>query len=151
MSLNRIAEKSDLMNIDIMYNGKRVRFNLFEELQVKETNINTELKKHASSYSFLTQLLVHLEKQTSILESESKAAWSKVFVQLKKVKGDNGRPLNDDVAKARADKHPIYMKALKKSIEIKFQKNLIARAVQSFETRKDLIQSLSANLRQENK
>jgi hypothetical protein len=149
--LNKIASKSDLMNIDISFNGQRYRFNLFEELQVSEASINKEIKSQASSYAFLTQLLVHLEKLSKELEMEQKAAWAKSYSVHKGTKGDSGRPLTDDLAKALADKSSSYLKAHRAWLNALFQKGVIQKAVISFEQRKDLIQSLSANLRNENK
>lgn len=139
------------MNVDIRYNGQRYRFNLFEELQVSEDSINKELKTQSSSYAFLTQLLVHLEKLSKELEMEQKAAWAKSYSIFKEEKGNNGRPLTDDLAKAKADKSKTYITAHKAWLNALFQKGIIQKAVVSFEQRKDLIQSLSANLRNENK
>lgn len=149
--LNKIARKSDLMNVSIKYQGKTYKFNLFEELQVNEVSINKELKTHASSYAFLTQLLVHLEKLSKELEVDQKATWSKVYSKNKQKTGSNGRPLTEDQAKANADRSLTYILAHKQWLNALFQKGVIQKAVIAFEQRKDLIQSLSANLRNENK
>lgn len=147
-SLHKISQGSDLMNIDITYKGKRYRFNLHEELQIKETRLNDKLKEHASSYAFLTQFLTHLETYVEELERKYKKTYDKLYIKAKN-KTTGGRPMSDDLCKATAGSSSIYQGALKKYIKAKQDKNIIVRAVRAYETRKDLMQTLSANFRQE--
>ena len=147
-TLRIIASKSDLMVIDITFNGKRYKFNMYDELQVKEGRLNSDIKTHASSYAFLTQLLVHLETQVEELEEEKKYALDTAYVKYKKQTNGN-RPITDDLAKALSNKSKLHQKALGKLITARHNKNLILRAVRSYEAKKDLLQSLSANIRNE--
>lgn len=147
--LNKMASISELMNIDITYGNVRHRFNLFEELEISESSLNKELKKHASSYAFLTMLRTHLLKEVKRLEALKKSTYSKIYSQQKKKTGAGGRPLNDDLAKANAESHSKYKSVIKRLIEAEHNYSIIHNAVTAFETRKDLIQSLSANMRKE--
>lgn len=137
------------MNIDIHYNGKRYKFNMYDELQIKETHLNSDLKSHAGSYSFLTQLLVHLETLVDELEEKKKRTLDKAYIKYKGMPGVGNRPMSDDLAKAKANVNKDHQAAIKELIQVKHSKNTILRAVRSYEAKKDLIQSLSANLRKE--
>jgi hypothetical protein len=148
--LNKIAEKSQLMNIDITYNGKRYRFNLYEELQVKETNINRELKSHASSYSFLTQLRSYLIEEYDLLEAAKTRTYNQLYKRYKGEKSDiTNRVNSDDLAKAKAEAHKDYKLAIHRWLKAKLHKNIIDNACKAFESRAFLIQTLSANIRKE--
>lgn len=143
------ASKSDLMNIDITYAGKRYRFNLFEELQISEAQINKELKDQTSSYSFLTMLNEHLLKSKKELELEKKATYARMYVNFKENFILNGRAASDDACKAKVECSTKFKSVCTELIQTEFNLGIISRAVEAFEQRKDLLQSLSANMRKE--
>ncbi len=148
--LSKYAEKSDLMNIDITYAGKRYRFNLYNELQVKERNLNSVLKSHASSYSFLTQLNNELIFQYELLEKNVERTYSKLYAIYKEKKSPTtGRPYSDDMCKAKVLSSKMYKKAVYEMLVMKKNKGTLDRCVKAFETRAFLIQTLSANVRKE--
>lgn len=148
--LNKIAEKSELMNIDITYNGKRYRFNLYEELQVKENKINTELRSHASSYSFLTQLRSYLIDEYDKLEAAKTRTYNQLYKRYKNEKSSlTNRPNSDDLAKSLAESSKIYKEAIHNMLRAKLSKNILDNACKAFESRAFLIQTLSANIRKE--
>lgn len=146
--LHKIAETSDLMVIDITYQGKRYKINLFDELQIKEGRLNDRLKEHASSYAFLTQLLTYLETQVEELERVAKKTYDKLYIKYKKTT-TTGRPMSDDLCKASAGANKDYQSSIKALIKARHDKNLLSRAVRAYESRKDLMQTLSANFRNE--
>lgn len=149
-SLNKIASTSPLMEVDVKYEGKRYKFNLFDETQVKEVTLNTELKKHASSYYFLLQLRNKLERQKDLLEAEEERTLNRLFVQYKNRQNDaTGRPNSDDMAKALALSSKLYKEAKHAAIIAKHDYNSLRDAVRAYENRKEIMQSLSANLRKE--
>lgn len=148
--LSKYAESSDLMNIDITYAGKRYRFNLFTELQIKERNINSALKSHASSYSFLTQLNNELIYEYERLEEVKTKTYNQMYKRFKEEKSPTtGRVYSDDMAKAMALSSKTYQKAVHQMLLMKKHKGTLDRCVKAFETRAFLIQTLSANVRKE--
>lgn len=149
--LQKYASTSDLMNISIKYGGKTYKFNLFEELQVSEAQVNRELKTQASSYSFLTTLHKSLVKQYEQAEARKKKVYAQLYVKLKTQSNTGGRPPSDDLVKQQVESNKLYQKVVNNTIQYKYQMGILESAVRSFEQRKDILQSLSANLRNENK
>lgn len=148
--LNQYAEKSSLMKYDITYGGKRYRFNLFEELQVRDKSINSELKSSPSSYSFLTQLRSHIIYELDLLEAAKVRTLNRLYKRYKGEKSKStGRPNSDDLAWALAEASKEYKEAVHKYLKMKFDKSQLDNAVKGFETRAFLIQTLSANIRKE--
>ena len=148
MGLYKIAENSDIMDIDITYRNKRYKFNLAEELKIKEGKMGDKLKQHATSYSFLTQLLTHLETQVEDLERQVKKIYDLQYIKAKKAPAV-GRVMSDDLCKATAGASVKYQDKIKALIKAKHAKGVIGKAVRAYEARKDLMQTLSANARNE--
>jgi len=148
--LNKYAEKSSLMQYDITYGGKRYRFNLYEELQVKDKSINSQLKSSPSSYSFLTQLRSHIIYELDLLEAAKVRTYNRLYKGYKGKKSKaTGRLNSDDLAKALAESSKEYKHAVHAYLKMKFDKNQLDNACKAFESRAFLIQTLSANLRKE--
>lgn len=149
-TLAKYSAESPLMLIDITYAGKRYRFNLYTELQVKELNLNKVIKSHASSYSFLTQLNNELIYQYELLEKNVERTYSKMYAEYKEKKSPTtGRPYSDDMCKAKVLASKAYKKVIVEMLTIKKHKGTLDRCVKAFETRAFLIQTLSANVRKE--
>lgn len=143
--LSKYAKESDIMNIDIKYGSERFKFNLNDELVIKETNRDNEIKNHPRSYAFLSMLNVKLKTVVKDLHTELKATYSS---RLKAIKdsGKYGSVKEAEFAVLRDKKY----KALQSKISyVEEKKEEIEVAVRSFEQRKDLLQTLSANTRRE--
>lgn len=149
-SLDKLASLSPLMEIDITYNGKRYRFNLYQETQINAETLNREVKKHPSSYSFLLQLRNNLEKRSLILEKDKDRLYNRLYIKYKKMNNPlTGRPLSDDAAKAKALASKEYDEAVTKWIESVHNFKTLRDAIKAYEVRKDLMQTLGANMRNE--
>lgn len=143
-----IIEKSQLMNIDIVYQNEKIRFNLFEELSISESKINREIKEQPSYEGFLGVLLAHLEKKLADEKQTLKGIHGKYFELYKDSKDPNtGRPLSNDRVEGKINNKKKYITQLNRVNKVKFEIGLIESCVNSFSSRKDLIQSLSANVR----
>jgi hypothetical protein len=149
--LQKYAKLSDLMKISIKYGGKPYEFNLFEELQISQERLNKELTEQASSYSFLTMLHKSLIKQYEASEARKKRKYAELYVRYKKSIPGSGRPPSDDLAKQMVEANKMYIRVVKATIEFKYQMGIIESAIRSYEQRKDMLQSLSANLRNEHR
>lgn len=140
---------SKLMEISITHKGEKFSFNLFEELKIRnEILMNGDLKTQSSYYGFL--MLLHKKLLTTFeeLKAERKRIYGVLFF---KAKGRvlNNRPLSDDLSKAWVEKNPKYLKATLNCIKAKDQADTILSCVRAFEQRKDLLQTLSSNVRKE--
>lgn len=150
-SLMNIIKKTELMNIQIVHNREKIRFNLFEELSINEGKINQEIKDQPSYQGFLGVLLSHLERRFADEKQTLKSYYGKYFDMYKKKKDDStGRPLSNDRVDALIQNKKKYQKQREKVDKLKFEIGLVETCVNSFNSRKDLIQSLSANVRKSN-
>jgi len=150
-NLLNIISKSELMNISITYQNEKINFNLFEELSISEGKINQEIKDQPSYQGFLGVLLTHLDKKHSDEKQSLKNIHGKYFEMYKNKKDEaTGRPLSNDRVDAKILEKDKYIKQLARVNKAKFEIGLIETCVNSFNSRKDLIQSLSANVRKTN-
>lgn len=136
------------LNITIEYGKEVISFNLMDELKVDPDVINNELKTQASKYGFCLLLHKKLLTQYEYLCKRRQKMWAKLFFKAKEQK-INGRPYSDDLAKAWVETQSEYVALTKKCINAKDDADTILSCVKSFEQRKDLIQSLSSNIRNE--
>ena len=138
------------MKISISHGTEEFKFNLFEELQINESIISKEIKDQPNSYAFLAML----QTQLVYLKDRAKVSEEKIYNRLydlfkTKINSNTNRPNSDDVAKAKAMKHPKYVKARNKTLSLSKQLGTISNCVKAFEQRSSLIQTLSANKRKE--
>lgn len=139
------------MNVSISYQGDVIKFNLFEELMISESKINQEIKDQPSYQGFLGNLLAHLEKKMLDEKHTLKNYHSKYYEMYKKTNDKStGRPLSNDRVESKIILKPKYDKQMQKVNRLKFEIQIIENCVKSFDARKDLIQSLSANVRRTN-
>lgn len=137
------------LSINITYGKEKISFNLLNELRVSEESINTELKLQPSKYGFCLLLHKKLLTQYELLCKQRKKLWGKLFYEAKETKGANGRLMSDDLAKAYVEKHKRYIEVTEACIKAKDDADTIYACIKSFEQRKDVIQTLSSNLRNE--
>jgi len=144
MKLVKFAETSDMMNIEVVYGTQTFKFNLDEELRIDESAINKHIKGHVRSYAFLSMLYVKLKIKQRDQGRVIKRIYNNLIAEYK--------PKYKTITEAEA----VMRKESKKLREaedllgkIEEQHDLIGVAVRSFEARKDLLQSLSANTRKE--
>jgi hypothetical protein len=141
-------KKSPIFNINIVYNGERVSFNLAKELRINADSIDYELSTQPGYYGFC--LLLH-KKLLTIFEQcklERKRVYGRLLVQSKDRKL-NGRPYTDDLSKSWVESHKNYIAVSEKCIQAKDHADTIYSCIKSFEQRKDLLQSIASNRRAE--
>jgi len=141
--------KSDFTIINIRYGNERVSFNLMQEVRITPDIINDELKGQASKYGFCLMLHKKLLTEFERLKLRKNKIYGILFFKAKEQKGQMGRYFSDDLAKAWVEKHPKYQKACLACIKSKDDADAIYSCIKAFEQRKDLIQSLSSNIRNE--
>lgn len=139
---------SRLNRITIKWEGETIKFNLFDELKISEAALMKEIKVQPSYYSFLLMLHKKLLTKFEDLKVQRETRYYTAFLQAKEEK-NAGRPLNDDVCKARAKTDKEYQILTKACIKVKDDADAIYSCVKGFEQRKDLLQTLSSNIRKE--
>lgn len=148
--LAKYAETSSVMKVSIKVDSEVVKFNLADELRLDDENITDEAIQHTSLYSFLTMVLTRLESRVRTLENKRKHLYGKLYIKYKTTKAATGsRAPGDDLVKSYIEVNDEYQLLVKKLAKTEDDKNLILRCVRAFETRKDLMQTISANLRKE--
>ena len=146
----KYAQSSTLMDIDIQNSGERIRFNLFREIQISTSIISKEIKDQPSYYGFLTMLHKNLLKLLGEAKIKEKKAFASAYLKNKAgINKETNRPNSDDVAKQKAELDISYLKAQQNLLNIQYDTNRVEACVRSFEQRKDMLQTLSANRRKE--
>lgn len=141
--LNKYASKAKLMHIRIKYNDEVFKFNLFEELQIVETKKNDQIKEHAQSAAFLLMLLKKFEILVKDLDKERKKVKATRLIKLRETSE------SVKVAEIRIDSDKKYITAVDALLEVEEVKGVLEACVTSFNDRKELLQTLSANVRKE--
>ena len=148
--IQKYAEASKLLDIRIQYGEEFFKFNLFEELLITEARMDSELKTQASSFAFIAMLHKKLIRVVDDKKMEMDKTYYTKYLEGKELTQESsGRPFTDDQAKAYASSHKEYIKAIQAYNDAKEKAGVISVCVDSFEQRKDLLQTLSANLRKD--
>jgi len=146
--IRKYAESSSLMNISISYGDEEFSFNLFNELVVNENIINKEIKEQPSSHAFLAMLLTKLTRIEADSKKEMENAFSKMYIFYKNELDTNtNRPISNDLAKEKTINSKKYQVAVSRYNTAKENRGIIETCVKAFEERGSLIQTLSANIR----
>ena len=149
--IKSLAKRSSLMDVSIQYGKDKIKFNLFEELQVDEARINDELKNQPSYYGFLSILAVKLKRSMDDKKSQLLKVEKELFIEYKEdVDKATGRPYSNDMAEALVIQEEDYQTALKEYLKAEEDYGIIKACVDAFTQRSHLVQSLSANIRKIN-
>lgn len=150
-TLQQKARKSNLMRIIIKYGAEKFTFNLYEELQISEDQINRELQEQPTAYGFLGLLQKRLKRVAMDLEVRKESVYGKLYaIYKRKDNPDTNRPYSDDLAKQLATAHRKYERVKLEWNQAIENAEIVGVCVKAFEQRALLIQSISANKRKEN-
>lgn len=141
--------KLKFTTVRVNYGGEKVIFSLMKELTVTPDLINDDLVGQAKKYGFCLMLHKKLLTQFEKDKVQLNKVYGELFFRAKSLKHEGGRPYSDDLAKAWVEKHPRYIKAQLACIKSRDDADTIYSCIKAFEQRKDLIQSISSNLRNE--
>lgn len=146
--IRKYASTSDLMKVKIIFKSESIKFNLFEELVVDEETINKEIQEQPSSYAFLAMLHVKLIRVAKDKKAEMEKEYAKKYTKFKStIDEETNRLYPKEYAKEMAIKSDSFNEAIQVYHQAEENAGIIGACVKSFEQRKDLIQTLSANLR----
>lgn len=131
------------MDIHIKYNEHIFKFNLDQELRIGENRIAEHLKNHTRGYAFVAMLHKKLIIKVRDEQKNFNREKYKVLAHLK----PNYKTVKE--AEANASKSVNLIKLERSILELEEARDVLEVAVRTFEMRKDLIQTLSANIRKE--
>jgi hypothetical protein len=143
--------KLPFTTLNIKYGDEKIVFSLMRELRINHDRINYELMRQPSKYGFCLLLHKKLLTEFEKLKVEKNRLWGQLyFIAKEKKQVATGRIFTEDMSRAWVEKHPKYIKAQLACINARDSADAIYACIKSFEQRKDLIQSISSNLRKEN-
>lgn len=151
MSNLKLYLKSSPLNVvKVIYNGETITFNLGRELRITEETLNQEMKTQASKYGFALLVLGKLKTRFEDAKTTRKEVRGKLYKRAKNTMQEiTKRPLTDDQAKAFVESHPKFVRAERACTMAKDEVDVMYAVVRAFEQRKDIIQTLSSNIRNE--
>lgn len=152
--LNKIADTSPLMEVTIKHGGKVINFNLYDEVKIQEAHIAHELANHPGVYSYLLMLQASLINKAKDIEATLKEMESDLWLfyatnSESPYYTDNGKFPTNAIVEAYINSDKGILMKRKELRKVEMDRDSIIACVKSFEVRKDLIQTLSANLRKE--
>lgn len=148
--LAKLAKKTDIMDVKIKYGNQLIKFNLHEELIINENRINEEIKEQPTHYAYLCLLLNKLERIKNDKKAELNKVAAKLFIKYKnKIDPKTHRPYNNDLVEAMVINNKDHSTAEDNYFKAEQDWGTIKSAVGAFDQRSSLIQSLSANVRNE--
>lgn len=137
-----------VVNITLVIGEKELTINLPNELRINSADLSGEVIVHPENYSILSMAYVQLCKMVDKLEARKKYLSAKLYVDYKTTKNDQtGRPNSDDLSKALVEKNKKYRDLIKNLLLYKDKQREVEYALDCFKQRKDLLQTLSSNHR----
>lgn len=158
-SLDTYSEKSSLMKANIkVQHGDKVKtykIDLTNAMDLNENMVNHHIRKYPKYYSFLLMLYHRINKHFEEFEQDLKRLRSEKHIYYKSKKGPyyikEGKYPSEDIVKSYIELDESYISLSNKLLSIRHERDKIDRILKAYETRKDLLQSLSANIRRETK
>lgn len=150
MKLKKYAQTSKVMEISIKHNGEVFKFNLNDELKIHEGMITSDILSQPSTYGFLTMLHKEFIKELGHAKIDESKAYATCYLKYKnQVNPETQRNNSEEVAKQKAERSILYLKAQRKLVDINYTVNRIEACVRASEQRASMLQTLSANKRKE--
>lgn len=136
-------ETSRYMTYLIIVGNEKVKVNLNKELIIDEDELTKEVMEHPRILGFLTRVKADLIKEAK------RADLNRKRIKAKRIDAiiQNGSSISGAKEKVESDKR--YIVAVKEAIEAEYNRDTLEGILESFRHRKDLIQTLSANVRSE--
>lgn len=142
--LKKLVIKSKLPRVRIKYNGETISFNLYDELAIDSNTFIRELTEQPQLYGFLSIVCTKLGKVKDDLEIRKDKIYGRIFYQAKAEQQVNGRPINDEMAKAFTMESDEYTQAAEEFNQAKEDYLTLLSCTRSFEQRASTLQSINS-------
>ena len=148
--LNSYAKKSSLLDIRLKIGSEIIRFNLYDELVINTDKLNDELMNQPTHFGYLSMIMIRLKKIRDSEENKLQKLKDSIFIDFKgDIDPQTGRVYSNDLAEAYITQDEEYQEQLTIFRKVENNNLVVKACVDSFTQRKDIIQTLSANVRQE--
>ena len=134
------AEQSLIMNVKIKLENETFTFNLDSELRIVEAKKDKQMLDHPRAYGFLKMLYAKVSAKAKDCTIISKKTKSNRLFKLR-------QDMLVKEAELKIDEDKEYLSTLREQHRWENYKEEIGGCISSYEVRKDLLQTLSANER----
>lgn len=141
--LYQLANSSPITRVNLKYGDELIKFNLAAEVKINLDMVEQELINQPTYYSFLIMLQSKLIRKFKDHQLEVRALFARKYESAKE-EGEN-----NELSRELAYSSEEYIEAHKTLNKYEQDMNDIIGCVKAFEQRKDLLQTLSANIRKE--
>jgi hypothetical protein len=142
-SLINFIEESKWMKYRITVGDEEVKIDLNKELVIDEDDLTNQVLYHPRLFGFLSRIHKTLVRDAKIAELNRKKVKA---TRIDFIMGSGG---GVSAARESVEKDQIYIKSVVSVIKAEYRRDTLESILDSFKQRKDLIQTLSANLRSE--
>lgn len=148
--LHSYAKKSSLLDIRLKLGSELIRFNLYDELVIDTRKLNDELMNQPTHFGYLSMIMIKLKKVRDSEEAKLQKLKDSIFIDFKgDIDPQTGRVYSNDLAEAYITQDEEYQEQLTLFRKVENNFLVVKACVDAFSQRKDIIQTLSANVRQE--
>lgn len=154
--LSKIIQNSKVTQVNIKHGDELVKFNLLLELKIDVDRLNPQIQRQPALYSFLSVLHKRYISLAKTLEKEKKRVWAERFIyyltstNCKYYKKMGFHP-SQKIAESLVEVDELYQKSIRDLIKAEESQDILETCVKSFEQRASMLQTLSANERNEKK
>lgn len=140
-----MKNKPNLGVITVKLKGKPITIDLSEELSINENLIDSQLRNSPSKYFIFAQLRDKYIRKRDDLSREKEEAYSKAWLFFK----DSNDRLNNEYVSHKANTTPKYVSICKRYNKIVEKTNLFISICKAYESRENILRTISANLRKQ--
>lgn len=145
MAETKISELKKQQRLVFSYKNKKYIINVAKELSINDGLLNSQLSNSPSSYSFLCMVKNHYIQLRDKLERERDEAYSEAWLYYKK----SDSKVNNDMAEHMAMSNKKVKSLTRRFLKVSKKANNLIAVCRAYESRENILRTLSANLRKE--
>ena len=134
-----------LKPIKIKYNGQHYTIDLNKELSINENLIGSQLRDSPSSYYLLCTIRDKYIKERDSLAREKEYAYSQLWTYYK----DSNERWNNDYVDNKVKQSKKYSSIYDRYIKAQEKANQFISLCRAYESRENILRTISANLRKQ--
>lgn len=134
-----------LKPIKIKYNGQHYTIDLNKELSINENLIGSQLRDSPSSYYLLCTIRDKYIKERDSLAREKEYAYSQLWTYYK----DSNERWNNDYVDNKVKQSKKYSSICDRYIKAQEKANQFISLCRAYESRENILRTISANLRKQ--
>lgn len=144
-----ILKRQDLLRLQFALNKRRYKIDLIAELRINDNNLNTEIEQQPAKFAWFAVLYNHAVSTYDKLYEYKKEVYAKLDKRVRQRLEDRGQRVTDKKVDAIIRRSTAYKKITNRVLDARHDMNILQYVVESFRQRKDMLQSLSVNIREE--